>query len=50
MTGLISFVLLAMGGISMISGGMLEEEGRRRPANIAIVCGTTLLFCAWVLA
>jgi hypothetical protein len=50
MTGLISFVLLVMGGLVLMSAGMLKEEGRDLSANFCLAFGFILLLCAWWLA
>lgn len=50
MTGLISFILMVMGGVAMVCAGMLEEEGSRSTAKLAAYIGSVLLLCAWWLA
>lgn len=50
MTGLISFILLVLGGVLLMSAGILKEEGEDRSANSALVVGFILLLCGWWLA
>jgi hypothetical protein len=50
MTGLISFILLVLGGIVLLAAGMLKEEGEERSANINLAFGFILLASGWWLA
>ena len=50
MTGLISFILLVLGAISVWSSGILVEQEKFGPAIFGLIVGSILLLCSWVLA
>jgi hypothetical protein len=50
MTGLISFILIALGGTMMSGAGMSAARGRERTSIIGLVVGIILLLCGWWLA
>lgn len=50
MTGLISFILLALGGLFVLAAGGLYENGSKGASRIGGLVGSILLLCAWWLA
>ena len=50
MTGLISLILIALGGTMMSGSGMSAARGRDRVSAIGAVVAIILLLCGWWLA
>lgn len=50
MTGLISFVLLLLGGFFLIVSGMLQQDKQAGSAAFIATIGFVLQLCAWWLA
>ncbi len=50
MTGLISFIMLALGGLFMLAAGGLYEEGSKGASRVGGVVAVILLLCGWWLA